>query len=140
MRKQGLKVLALTLVTLLFVLTLGYGTVYATTAIAVQRISGKTPITVTSTAITVTAGLDFPNDGRVFLMITNPSGATANITVTTPYEYEGFTVQDLTFTVAAGATKFAGPLSPVLFNDSSGNANVQADLNGVTVAALRMGN
>lgn len=86
-----------------------------------------------------TGGDTLSNDGRTLLVIGN--GGTSAITVTvqaTEPCNQGYT-HDAVANVAAGATVDIGPLSPVRFNDRSGNAAVTySSATSVTVGAVRV--
>ena len=79
----------------------------AATSKSVQTMS-LTPITPTYNTITSTDGIVFANNGATYLHFKSTSDGTEYVTVTTPYEAGGLSLQDLEFTIAAGTERIVG--------------------------------
>ena len=74
-------------------------------------------------------GIEFANDGRMFIEVEN--GATQTIvTVITQLTVDGQAVADPTFTVPLNEDHLFGPFPPTIYNNAAGNA--QADFSDVT--------
>lgn len=85
-----------------------------------------------------------PEDQTTFLLVTNGSGGSINVTFTTQQATASVpgagnvTLSDRVVAVANGATKLIGPFPP-RFNNSSGAVAVSySGTSSVTVAALRL--
>jgi hypothetical protein len=115
--------------------------VQAAAQVATVQTISTTPLTPTYTAITTTDGLAFANNGQVFLHVKNTAGASAYITVETPYTAAGLALADLTFTLEAAQERLVGPFEPTYFNVASGTNRGQtivktSRLTETTVAAI----
>lgn len=84
------------------------------------------------------SGDTIPADSKTVLMVTNGSGSSITVTVSSQYTTQpGSVKQDITKAVAAAATCFLGPFGAA-FADTNGNAAITYSATGsVTVAALR---
>lgn len=101
-----------------------------------------------TTASAGAGGDTFLNDSteKTFLVVTNGSGGSINVTftaqvetVTTP-QYGQLDVADKVVAVANGATKYIGPFSRAIYNNASGAVAVAySGVSSVTVAAVKMG-
>jgi hypothetical protein len=68
------------------------------------------------------------NDGGVVLEVGNvDAGASHAATVITPGSVDSLAVADLTITVPASATRYAGPFPPAIYNQSDGTVQIDAD-------------
>lgn len=84
-------------------------------------------------------GDQFPNDGKVFLVVRNGGAAAITVTVDATSSVKGVPFQDVQFSVAAGETRFAGPWPPEIFNDSNGRVNITySSVTSVTVGAFSL--
>ena len=117
--------------------------VWATVATETPEGLTGAAITPTYTAMTnATDGIDFANNGRIFLHIKSVYTAVQEITVETAATPYGFALADLTFEIPASTGEsFVGPFRTDAFNDSDGVVNVAAvgclfPLS-ITVAAIR---
>ncbi|KKN42554.1 hypothetical protein LCGC14_0712040 [marine sediment metagenome] len=116
--------------------------VFATVAVDTPQDLVVTAITATYTAMTnASDGVDFANNGRVFIHVKSTYTALQEITIVTAKTYRGYALADQTFEIPASGESFIGPFPADVFNDSSGNVNVQA-VGAVfplsfTVAAIR---
>lgn len=121
----------------IFVLLVSVSSATGTT-ISVQPVvlTGLTPVYSTS----VTAGLQFVNDGRVMVHAKNASASTVYMTVTSTYSENGLALADVYVTLAADTGEsMVGPFPTKLFNNSSGY--VQVDFSAttdVTAAAIKL--
>lgn len=85
---------------------------------------------------------DVIDTGRVMLVVNNAGGSAITVTVLTPVTVDGLDVVDLAVSVAAGAVKYIGPLSPSTFGQlppstDSGRAYVEySSATSVTRAVL----
>jgi hypothetical protein len=106
------------------------------TPVAAQRIS-KTPITPTFTTV-VSSTFGFYNNGKAFAYIKSTYTGTVAVTIVTPYEFEGYALDDLEFNLPAAGGQVVGPFPPVLFNDSNDAVYITfSPGTSLTVAALR---
>lgn len=102
----------------------------------------RSGVTETLTAANSTSGQEFVNDGHTMLLVKNVSSATVSVS----FEYQGsldgglITVTNPAYAVGNGVTKIFGPFPGEIYNDSSGN--VEIDYTGVvasvSVAAIRL--
>lgn len=108
---------------------------------ATLTVTQVTPAGVAETLTAAAAGGDeFPNNGRVFLVIANGGGGSITATVTTPKTVGGLAVADQAITVGAGARVVAGPFDRDTFNNPA-NGRVAVTYSGVasvTVGAFRL--
>lgn len=79
---------------------------------------------VTPTDNAVASSDEFANDGHTILIVTNGSGGSLTVTITTPGTVDGLAVADRTVSIANGAKKAIGPFTKSLYNDSDGNVTV----------------
>lgn len=119
-------------------LLLTSATYASATTIAVQSITldGVTPVY----SDAVAGGVQFVNDGRVFLHLTNSNASSRAVTITTPYQEGGLDLADVYITLEADTGDvMVGPFPPKLFNDSSGYVQVSfSETDGVKVAAIKL--
>ncbi|NEA22581.1 hypothetical protein [Actinomadura bangladeshensis] len=111
----------------------------ARTALTPQLLvtAGLVPSTVTPDA----SGMQFRNNGRMILMVTNGSGADITVTPKIAKTIEGVSVTSPARTVAAGATKFLGPFEEDIYRQLTSTAVMYVDISAVTsvtVALLQM--
>lgn len=66
------------------------------------------------------------NDGNVILEVNNPTGGSLVVSFVPQATVGGATFATTSLTVAAGATGWAGPWPPAVFNNSDGAVVVQA--------------
>ncbi|NBH01938.1 hypothetical protein [Amycolatopsis sp. SID8362] len=59
----------------------------------------------------------------VFLLLSNTGGSPATAVVVSQATFDGLAVDDLTVSLAAGATKVVGPISPGTFAFPEGDTN-----------------
>jgi len=108
------------------------------TTISVQPItlSGITPVY----SDAVAGGVQFANDGRIFLHLTNTNGASRAVTITTPYQEGGLDLADVYVTLeATTGDVMVGPFPPKLFNNSGGFVQVNfSAISDVKVAAIKL--
>ena len=79
------------------------------------------------------------NNGRVFLHFKKSAAVDAVITIATPVTKGGYAVADPTVTVPASTgDKMIGPFPPTIFNDDGILEFTCSDVDGLTVAALRL--
>lgn len=83
------------------------------------------------------------SDGKTFLLVTNGSGASINVTVTAQdtsldtATHGTVTISDNVVAVAAGVTKLIGPFKKLAWNNSSKQLAISySAVTTVTVAAL----
>ncbi len=73
-------------------------------------------------------GNTFTNTGREALIVTNTSGVSLTVTITTNGVYAvgavNYSVADLVVTLANNTSKIIGPFDKTLFNDGSANVDV----------------
>lgn len=108
---------------------------------AAPQTIGRVPITPTYSTVVIT-GFNFYNDGRAFLHLKSTYTGTTYVTVTTPYQVEGFDLSDLTFSLPASSERMVGPFQVALFNasDTTHSNFTHVDFSqatSVTIAALR---
>lgn len=80
-------------------------------------------------------------DGRVILHVKNGSGASIDVTITTPYSLRGgIAVDDPVTAVPAGEDRMIGPFDPAVFNAAAGTgvSVSYSAATSVTVAAIRL--
>lgn len=93
-------------------------------------------VVLATTALTASdTGFNFPNDGNTILAIKNGSASSITATPNAQSKYQGITLTNPAFTIAAGATKYLPKLDPAIFNDSNGNVQVDIATAAVTVEA-----
>lgn len=80
------------------------------------------------------------NNGRVLLHFVKTGAGNATITIVTPGTVGGLAIADQTFTVPASTGNvWAGPFSPSIYNDASGDMDVSTDEDtGITVEAIQI--
>jgi hypothetical protein len=72
---------------------------------------------------------DIVDTGQVRLWVTNGSGGSINVTVTSTATVEGLAVGNLVVAVAAGVTALIGPLPKTVFGQASGADKGRAYVN-----------
>ena len=88
---------------------------------------------------TVATANEFDNDGSMFLYLNNGSGATLYYTVTVPGQIAGFSIEDITGSVANGVTEYVGPFDPTYCNAADGNVDYAlSTTSSVSVAVLEL--
>lgn len=102
---------------LLFVLV---GVAYAATL--TPQVITTSGLVITPVAATGTT-YEFANDGHQAIYINNGSGSTLYYTVTVPGTVGGYTLEDITGSVANGTAKYIGPFNPTYVNASDGNVD-----------------
>jgi hypothetical protein len=65
-------------------------------------------------------GHKFVNTAKEFVIVTNDYTDTVTLTVVTGGTADGFAIDDVDVTIAAGATKLVGPFATAVFNQRSG--------------------
>jgi hypothetical protein len=109
----------------------------AATALTVTDIS-RTGVVPTLAAANADGHL-LPNDGQVFVMVTNGDGSPHTVTAAITKTVDGVTPAGKVLTLAAGATKLFGPFKPDEYNNASGQVALSFDaVTSVTIQALRL--
>lgn len=88
-----------------------------------QTLSPSAGITPTYAAASV-GGDELPADGRTWLAVVNASGGSITVTAVSTITVSGLTVQDPTFTVGAGVTKWLGPFDGSIYGNASGRVAI----------------
>jgi len=109
--------------------------------------TAKVPQVIAPTGIVPTAftpaqveGHYFPNNGATFLLVTNGSQSSINVTAVSALTVEGLAVADSVVAVGAGVTKLLGPFNPTIFNDENGNMTVTfSAVTSVTCSIISLG-
>lgn len=80
------------------------------------------------------------NNGRVLLHFIKEGANAATITIVTPKTLGGLALAEQTFVVqATGGVEFAGPFSPEVYNDPSGDLDIStSEDTDITVQAIQM--
>jgi hypothetical protein len=102
--------------------------------------SGKyptAPTTVTATAADTTNKEQTELTGREIIIFRNSGASTRNVTITSTADDKNRT-GDVTFSLAAGAIKFIGPLGLEGWRQSSGVLYFEADHAEVLISVLRV--
>ncbi len=112
----------------------------ADVALASQRITRKKLEASYTGSLSATDTYKVKNDGKVVLHFKKTGAGECTVTVTTPREFDGLAVADLTFTVpATTGDVFAGPFPPYAYNDGKDNLSFTvSEVTGLSVAALRI--
>jgi hypothetical protein len=90
---------------------------------------------------TLTDGDAFQNNGNVFLVVTNGSGSSINVTLdayptgNTTVTPDGLAVADRVVAVPAAATRYIGPFPPSIYNRPS-DGKARATCSAVTSVAI----
>ena len=103
----------------------------------------------TGTAVTLASaaggGDTFANDGNTFVIVTNGSGSSINVTFTvvngtfTSKQTGILTKSDNVVAVGAGATRYIGPFPTGVYNSTSGTVAVSySSATSVTVGAIKL--
>lgn len=92
-------------------------------------------LTDSKTAATSGNSYLIPNDGRVLVWANGAGGAT--LTVVTQATVDGKAIADDTITQAAGKDVLIGPFPPDIYNNASGQLEIQVSA-AVNLAAIRM--
>ncbi len=88
-------------------------------------------------------GLMFSNNGDELVVLKNNGAGSHTVTLPTPATRDDLAVGDRTVVLAAGATRYVGPLTPSLYNQISGvdmgkvYINIDATPGDVTAVVLR---
>jgi len=129
-------VFCLAIVIMFIVLVSASNASYTTISVQSITLSGVTPVY----SDAVSGGVQFVNDGRVFLHLTNTNEASRAVTITTPYQEGGLDLADVYVTLAGTTGNvMAGPFPTKLFNDSSGYAQLSfSAIADVKVAAIKL--
>ena len=77
----------------------------------------------------------FPNDGKTFYHVKNPTGGDITITTVTQKTVDGLAVDDRTEVVTAGEDRFIGPWISV-YSDANGDVQLTYSAVGLTIAVL----
>ena len=109
--------------------------------------TAKVPQVIAPTGIVPTAftpaqveGHFFPNNGATFLLVTNGSQASIDVTAISQLTLEGLAVADSVVAVGAGVTKLLGPFNPSIFNDENGNMTVTfSAITSITCSIISLG-
>ncbi len=109
-------------------------------ALAAQKIV-KTGIDPThSGSLSVSDNYQTPNNGRLFIYVTNGGGGTSVVTIATPGTVDGLAVADRTVSIGTGEDAMIGPFPPHIYNNANGEIDVSFDvITSVTIAALNLG-
>lgn len=92
-----------------------------------------TPVAATGTTY------EFANDGHQAIYINNGSGGTLYYTVTVPGTVGGYSLEDITGSVANGAAEYVGPFNPTYTNASDGNVDFTiSTTDTVTLAVIEL--
>lgn len=103
----------------------------ARTALTVQEIT-RTGLTPALTAANAD-GHSVANEERTFLIVTNGGGGSINVTVQTPGTVDTLAVSDLVVAVPNGQTRYIGPFSKSVYDQSGADADkIYVDFSGVT--------
>lgn len=87
----------------------------ARTIVNAQQVT-KAGVAPVFNAATATDGDGFSNDGNSIIEAKNASGASVDLTITTPGTVDGNAIADLVVTIPAGATRVIGRLAPAAYN------------------------
>lgn len=101
----------------------------------------QTPTSVGAVTVYTTAQLQntFTNTGRQVLLVKNGSGSSINVTIKGQLQVDGTTVADKVVAIGAGAEKLIGPISPQVYNDSTGSCEVDISvITTVTIALIQI--
>lgn len=94
----------------------------AFTNIATQALT-QAGLTLSTTAADATNGNVVDVGWRTFLYLENTGGSSATVTIAVPGTQDGMTIGPRAITLAAGAKKLVGPLSPTNYGQPYGSAN-----------------
>lgn len=101
--------------------------------LTVSRAGGVLPAGVSGTDVYVD-----DNDGNAVVQVYNPTAAPVTITLVPAATVAGdLSVTGPTVVVASGATIWVGPLQPVIFNNSTGQAHITDPSGSLVFTALR---
>lgn len=87
-----------------------------------------------ATAVDITSGNMFANDGRVFVHVTNTGTAGHTLTFITPITVSGLAVADHAVSIPAGGQLAIGPFPVDLFNQPAGPDVGKVYVNGSNAA------
>jgi hypothetical protein len=87
-----------------------------------------------------TNGMNFQNDGNMFIHAKNTNAAQRTLTILTPARVAGVDVADVAVVLPlTTGDKMIGPFDPTIFNQSDGTVNVDLDASaGVTIAVFKL--
>lgn len=98
------------------------------TALSVVTTAAAGTVLPAQAAVDNSNGNTFTNTGREAMIVTNLSGSSLTITITTNGVYAvgavNYAVADLTVTLANNTSKIIGPFDKTLFNDGSQNVDL----------------
>ena len=98
------------------------------TALSVVTTAAAGTVLPAQAAVDSSNGNTFTNTGREALIVTNLSGSSLTVTITTNGVYAvgsvNYAVADLTVTLANPPSKVMGPFDKTLFNDGGGNVDI----------------
>ncbi len=81
-----------------------------------------------------------PNNGRLFIYVTNGGGSPSVVTIATTGTEDGLAIADRTVNVPAGEDRLIGPFPPHIYNNANGEIDTSFSfITSVTVAALNLG-
>ena len=112
----------------------------ADVALAAQKIvkTGIDPVHTGS--LSVANNYQTPNNGRLFIYVTNGGGSASVVTIATPGTVDGLAIADRTVSVTASEDRMIGPFPPHIYNNASGEIDVSFSfITSVTIAALNLG-
>lgn len=75
-------------------------------------------------AMTTTDVYKVPNDGRILLIVSKTGSGSIDVTVETPYQADGLTLQDRVYSLGGAKTFFIGPFDPTYYNDAIGRMSI----------------
>lgn len=89
--------------------------------LTIASTSSATPQELSDNSATfVTEEVTFNNNGRVVLLFYNGSASPVTVTIATPFEVEGLSLDDMTLELTAGDIVLVGPFNPRYYNDGEG--------------------
>lgn len=91
-------------------------------------------------SLNVSNNYQTPNNGRLFIYVTNGGGSASVVTIATPGTVDGLAIADRTVSVPAGEDRMIGPFPPHIYNNANGEIDVSFSfITSVTLAALNLG-
>lgn len=114
------------------------------TALSVVTTAAAGTVLPAQTAVDSGNGNTFTNTGREALIVTNLSGSSLTVTITTNGVYAvgsvNYSVADLVVTLANNTSKIMGPFDKTLFNDGGQNVDIAWSTNtNVTCNVISLG-
>jgi hypothetical protein len=86
----------------------------------------------------VANGMDFVNDGNVFLHVRNTDATSKNVGLKCPLLIDGNAVADFTSAVSSGAEELIGPFPVSVMQQSNGRVNFDVNSTLLKIKAYRL--